>query len=214
MPGLTDYSARKLLDHLLGTTAFTAPAAPYVQLHKGDPGENGTTNASANTSRQQVAFAAASGSAPASAVSSAQAQWTNWPSGANGENISHFSTWDAGTAGNCTGTGAIGGSIVGPGTADPTTDKITCEAHSLVAGDRFQLLTVDGGVSPGGLDNTTIYFVVNPTTDDLQASLTSGGSAIDITSKGKVIVQKLTVKPMTTGDSLTIASGQLVASLD
>jgi len=65
-----------------------------VKLHTGDPGSAGTANASANTNRVQVNFAAAS--AGAIALTGTAPQWT-----ANAtETVSHLSFWDAATSGN------------------------------------------------------------------------------------------------------------------
>jgi hypothetical protein len=74
-------------------TAYTG-FTPWLQLHTGDPGAAGTANASAETDRKQVTFAApAAGSAVAPAVS-----WTGWDVGT--ETITHTSMWDAAAAGN------------------------------------------------------------------------------------------------------------------
>jgi hypothetical protein len=108
----SNYTEDKVLDHLLLGAAFTQPSAVWAKLHVGDPGEAGTTNAASETTRKQVtSFAASSGGSKAS---SAAVSWTNYPAT---ETISHVSLWDAGTAGNCLGAGAVSPSVamVGPG---------------------------------------------------------------------------------------------------
>jgi hypothetical protein len=55
-------------------------------------------------------------------------------------------------------------------------------AHGLVNGDTIAL--VSSGVLPAGLDTTTIYFIINATATTFKVSLTSGGSAVDITDTG------------------------------
>lgn len=78
--------------NVLRNTAY-AGITPYVKLHTGDPGAAGTANASAETTRQLVSFAAPSaGSMTAPAVS-----WTSWSAGS--ETVSHVSLWTASTAG-------------------------------------------------------------------------------------------------------------------
>lgn len=82
-------------------TSFTAPSAVYAKLHTGDPGEDGTSNAAGNTSRQAVEFGAASGGV---------ISLTNTPSWTNvstTETYSYVSLWDNSTAGNCLGSGAL-----------------------------------------------------------------------------------------------------------
>jgi hypothetical protein len=53
------------------------------------------------------------------------------------------------------------------------------------------LTAVDGGSLPAGLNGTTLYFVVGSTTDTFQLSLTSGGSAIDITASSELYFQRV-----------------------
>lgn len=90
--GLSAAHAHGLLNVFRATT-YTA-VTPWVKIHTGDPGSAGTSNASAETTRKQLSFAAPSaGSMAASVVS-----WATWSAGT--ETISHFSIWDASTSGN------------------------------------------------------------------------------------------------------------------
>ena len=98
--------ANRWLD-MLGGTAFTAPTGSHVKLHTGDPGAAGTANASAETDRAEVTWAAASAGSKAM---SGTLSWTSWNAGT--ETISHLSIWDASTAGNCLWTGALTASRV------------------------------------------------------------------------------------------------------
>lgn len=101
----------------LRNTSF-AVAATYLKLHTGDPGEDGTANAAANTTRQSVSFSAASGG---SMVSSGTVSWTNVP---NTETYSYWSMWDNATTGNCLWTGALS------------------SAAAVTAGDTFQITSL------------------------------------------------------------------------
>ncbi len=67
-------------------------------------------------------------------------------------------------------------------TSDLSTDFLTSTAHGLANGDRIMVFSSD--TLPTGLSASTVYFVVNKTTDTFQLSLTSGGSAINITANG------------------------------
>lgn len=90
------------------------PASPYIKLHLGDPGEEGTANPAAETVRKQVTLAAASGGAR---KSSTAAEWTGL---AAKETVTHWSLWDASSGGNCLWSGSFsesealdaGGSLV------------------------------------------------------------------------------------------------------
>lgn len=87
--------ADKVLNGISRTGTFPTAGTLYVKLHTGDPGNLGTANASAVTTRQQATFstAAASGSISMSSIAA------NWSMTAT-ETISHISLWDASTAGN------------------------------------------------------------------------------------------------------------------
>lgn len=86
-------------------TSFTAPAAVYVQLHTGTPGEDGTSNVSAETDRMAIEFSAASGGV---LTSTTAPSWSAWDAGS--ETITDVSFWDASSAGNCLGTTALAAS--------------------------------------------------------------------------------------------------------
>ena len=113
---ISNYDENKLLD-TIGGTAFSV-TTPYLQLHTGDPGEDGTANAAGETTRQSASFNAASGG---SMVTSANVTWTNV---STTETVTHWSAWDAASAGNCLWTGALTSSA------------------SLEAGDTFQITSL------------------------------------------------------------------------
>jgi hypothetical protein len=66
MASMSDYLERKLLDHTLGTTAYTFPSTVYLSLHTADPTDV-TATALANEvtggsyGRQIIEFVAAAG---------------------------------------------------------------------------------------------------------------------------------------------------------
>lgn len=115
---ISNYAELKILDHTTGRLAWTAPTNVYLKLHTGDPGEDGTTNAATNTSRQAVTFAAA---ATGSIASNATVTWTNV---STTETYSHWSLWDNSTAGNCLWSGALSSSA------------------AVTAGDTFQITSL------------------------------------------------------------------------
>lgn len=113
---ITNYAENKLLDTLRNVSF--AVAGVWIKLHTGDPGEDATSNAAANTTRQSVSFSAA---ASGSMASSATVTWTNV---SNTETYSHFSLWDASTAGNPLWKGALSSSA------------------AVTAGDTFQITSL------------------------------------------------------------------------
>jgi hypothetical protein len=68
-------------------------------------------------------------------------------------------------------------------TADSTTDTMTATGHGLALNTVVRLVNV-GGAFPGPLVRTLDYFVVNPTANTFQLSLTASGAAINITDNG------------------------------
>ena len=81
--------------------------SPYVQLHTGDPGDDGTSNVSAETTREQITFSASSGGVK---NSSSQPSWQNWAAGT--ETITHVSLWTAASGGTCEWTVDVGDKAV------------------------------------------------------------------------------------------------------
>ena len=112
---ISNYAELKILDHTTGRASWTAPSGVYLKLHTGDPGEDGTNNAATETTRKSVSWSAASSG---SIAASATVEWTNV---STTETYSHWSLWDASTAGNCLWTGALSASA------------------AVTAGDTFQI---------------------------------------------------------------------------
>lgn len=113
---ISNYAEDALLDTLRNTSF--AVANTYLQLHTGDPGEDGTANVASESSRQAVSFSAASGG---SMASSAAVTWTNV---STTEAYTHWSMWDASSAGNALWYGAL------------------ASTASVTAGDTFQITSL------------------------------------------------------------------------
>lgn len=122
--GLSQTHAHGLLNVYRGSN-YTAVTV-HAKLHTGDPGANGTSNASAETTRKQLTFSApSSGSMAASVVS-----WTSWSAGT--ETLSHFSLWDASSSGNFLQSGAFSASKT-PTNGDTVNLTVTATMGSLAA---------------------------------------------------------------------------------
>jgi len=115
---ISNYAELKILEHTTGKTSWTMPTTVYIKLHTGDAGEDGTSNAATNTSRQSASWAAASSG---SIATNATISWTNV---STTETYSHWSMWDNSTAGNCLWTGALSSSA------------------AVTAGDTFQITSL------------------------------------------------------------------------
>ena len=115
---ISNYAELKILEHTTGKTAWTIPTDVYVKLHTGDAGEEGTSNAATEDTRKEATWAAASSG---SIATDATLEWTNV---AATETYSHWSLWDASTAGNCLWTGALSSSA------------------AVTAGDTFQITSL------------------------------------------------------------------------
>ena len=64
-----------------------------------------------------------------------------------------------------------------------TDDKLDITSHGFSNDDRI-MVTSSSQDLPAGLDAATVYYVINQTTNDFELSLTSSGSAVDITDDG------------------------------
>lgn len=107
--GLASSVAASLLDALVNASNYTAPAQVWVKLHTGDPGAAGTSNAATETTRKQLSAAAASGGTVASDSA------LTWTSVAGTEDFTHYSAWDASTAGTFLFSGTITANAVTTG---------------------------------------------------------------------------------------------------
>lgn len=98
MTDLTNYGENAAVDALLGTGTF------YIALHTADPGETGASNelTVANGYARQSATFTVSGD---TADNDAQVQFG--PATADQGTVTHFSIWDAATAGNCIAKSAL-----------------------------------------------------------------------------------------------------------
>lgn len=127
MPGnISDYAENKLLDHVLGTLAYTKPTAVYVALYTTNPtdADTGTEVSGGAYARQSATFSAASAGATSNSADIVFAEAT-----ANWGTITHIGIRDALTLGNLLWHGPL------------TTAK------EITTGDQFKIKTGDLGVS-------------------------------------------------------------------
>lgn len=97
MSAMSDYLENKVLDHILGTTAYTMPTNVYVGLATASFADDnsGTELSGSGYARVSASFnAAASGAADNSAAIEFSAATGSWGT------VSHFGLFDASSAGN------------------------------------------------------------------------------------------------------------------
>lgn len=100
--GLAPGVANSFLNALCRAVNYTAPVAIFVQLHVADPGAAGTTSPATETTRKQVTFGSA-----AAGGSIANTAAVTWAGIAGSQDASHYSLWDAASAGTFLGSGII-----------------------------------------------------------------------------------------------------------
>ena len=101
----SSYLGTKVLDHVFGGTAYTAPGTLYLGLHTSNPGEDdsGTEVSTSGTAyaRQTVAFTTAGDTTSNTAA-------VEYPTAtASYGTVSHVGVYDALTAGNLLAYGAL-----------------------------------------------------------------------------------------------------------
>lgn len=97
MSAMSDYLELKVLDHVLGTSAYTMPTTVYVGLSTGSfADDNSGTELTGNGyARQSIAFdAAASGTTDNTAAVDFPAATGSWGT------VSHYGLFDASSGGN------------------------------------------------------------------------------------------------------------------
>ena len=109
MSAMSDYLENEILDHILGTGAYTMPTTVYVGLSTGSFGDDnsGTELTGNGYSRQSISFgAASSGTASNDAAVEFSAATGSWGT------VSHFGLFDAASSGNLLIHGALTASKV------------------------------------------------------------------------------------------------------
>jgi hypothetical protein len=90
---ISNYGENKLLE--------AVPNEPYIKLHTGDPGEEGTSNAAGETIRKKVTLGSPSAGTRKTSTAA------EWASVSTSETIKYVSVWDASIAGSCYWSGAL-----------------------------------------------------------------------------------------------------------
>lgn len=187
--GKTNLEENGRLDALYGSGT---PTNWEIALHSGDPGDDATANelvvgTSPGYARKVVTnnvtnFPAASGGIKTlnteqqfAAATGAWLEIIAWSLKEGGTNNARHWGYLIDAPKNCMCL-----------SADVTNNTVQSPDHGFTANQVVRVFELEGlGSVPTGLTVATQkYFVVSPTTDTFQLSLTSGGAAVDITGKG------------------------------
>jgi hypothetical protein len=180
---ITDAAKNIALDALAG-------AITHLSVHSAFSitGANELTGGSPAYARQPLAWSAAA----AGNLSLAGPETFDIPAAGQ---VAFIGGWTALTAGTFRGMWPANGGTPMPFTAVGTTDLITADAHGFVNTDTVVVWDLGAGsVVPTGLTEGTVYFVRDVAGDTFKLALTSGGTAIDLTSDGAGLIQRITVE--------------------
>lgn len=210
MSDISTYLGNAIIDHMLRNQAFTPPTTIYVAAHTSDPGLNGAnevgTAGSNGYARQAIALDAASSKATANTD---QEQITMPNNLSPNTLVGWLGIWDAATGGNFLWKIPLTGTNL---EATVGTDDVfnTGENHGLSAGDSVTFDEI-GSALPAGISANTTYYVIASglTSTAFKVSTSSGGSTIDVTAAGGVIVRKVTQQPFNASNILQLAAGAL-----
>jgi len=220
MPGSkSDFLENKVLDHILGNTAYSAPATIHLGLFTVAPSDSGGGSecSAGNYARKAITnnttnFPNASGGSKSLGAQQDFVQANaDWALVANP--VVAFGLFDAATVGNLLYWGWLG-SDAGKIFTAVVADTLTVPGHTLIVNDIVRVMAVPGSVLPTGLSAGTTYFVKTVSGDDITLSATLGGSVIDITASGGGLIAKLAAKPVLNGDTASFPASSLTITED
>ena len=128
----TNYLEAKVLNHVFGGTAYTAPSTLYVGLFTSDPGESGGgTEVSGNGYARQSVSMTVSGTSPTEATNDAAIEFPS--ATGNQGTVGYAGVFDALTGGN----------VLSYATLTDPDDLTTALPKSITSGDVFRIAAGD-----------------------------------------------------------------------
>lgn len=205
--GVRNAAKARMLDALAGNTVSGSPIT-HASLHTAYPASSGNelTGGSPAYARKALTFEAVAGTELAGSLDVSNAPVFDVPAGSS---VAAIGFWTAITAGTIMADSAAGGGALKPFNVDAalvTTDVIDAKAHGFT--DTQTVLTL-GSTLPGGLVEGTVYYVRDSTTDTLKLTLTSGGTAVDITSIGFGNLQRIVVETFNGQGQYTLSDADI-----
>lgn len=214
MPGSkSNFLELSILNHWLGNSAYSAPATVHFALFTVAPTDAGGGTEVTGGSYARVVVTNNLTNFP-SANPKSNAGAITWPTAtADWGTIVAVGVFDAASSGNLLDWGWLGSDDGDLFTAT-TADVLTAPGHTLVNDNQVRILVVPGGTLPTGLTEGTTYFVISVSGDTFSLSATLGGGAVNITASGSGLIAKITPKPVTIDDVVSIAIGQFIHTED
>lgn len=215
MPGsLSDYLEGKLMDHILGNTAFTAPATVHMALFTVSPSDTGGGTEVSGGSYARVAITNNTTNWPNfSAGLKSSGTAINFPTPtADWGTVVAWGLFDAASAGNLLFWGPLGG-LPKQFIAD-VDDSITSNSHGFSDGQKVRVEALTNVNLPSGLSANTDYFVRDSAANTFKLAATQGGAAINITADGAGWVYLWSGQQIVSGNTVSFASGDVDIALD
>jgi hypothetical protein len=205
MSGMSDYWARKVLDHTTGKTSIGSLPTIYVALFTAAPTDAGGGTEVSGGSYARVATSgttwnAAAGSAPAS---TSNANSITFPTAtADWGTVVAFGLFDASTSGNLIAWDYLGNHAWKPFTGSAASPCVlTVPAHGYANGDSVVVTEEYGGTLPAtGGSWSGLKTVANATTD----TFTCG---VNTTGTGNGLVRKVAAQSVPSGVTASFAGG-------
>ena len=187
---LTNAAKHRALNHLVGN-AVTGSPITHASAHSGYPstsGANEITGGSPLYARKALTFEAVAGTETAGSIDVTSSPVFDIPASTN---VAWIGFWTAVSGGTFMAWAPNGGGAYMPfNVDDASTDLLDSKAHGF---SNTNTVVVWGASLPAGISEGIVYFVVSAATDSLKLALTSGGSAIDLTTLGSGHIQSITV---------------------
>lgn len=205
---LIDATELAVINELFGGTAFAADATLYAALFTTVPADDGSGGVEANytgyarvsVTNNTTNFPSANPKLNANAINFAQA------TGPQTGKIKALGWFTASSAGTLRAIARLCDKLTPWAVGLATGDLIWAPGHTLVAGEKAIVWAPAGATLPTGLTQDTEYYVINVSGDSLQLSLTSGGSAIDITANGAMSIARSRFDDVNIGTTPTFAA--------
>jgi hypothetical protein len=196
---LSTYAAQALLKALFQKAApswgaLASPPTVYVglaitPLAIGDSGAGLTAKEAGYTSYARKATVAGDWSTPASgSINNANELAFPQATGGSALCVQAFLS-DSSSGGELIAWGLLAPSAIKAFQYETEDAEFVCPGHGFANGTEVRLIKKDGSAAlPTGVDEATKYFVISQTSDSFKLSLTSGGSAVSISSDGEGFV--------------------------
>lgn len=200
----------------IGDASGLQPAAAAgnfrVGLHTASPGLTGdqATNEATYTGYGRVAVARSGAGFTIAAPQVTNTAVIYFPGCTGGSEV--LTHWSLGTAASGAGNLLRYGPLCGAfkGFTAATDDNITAPGHTLILNDRVVFYPEGEATFPTGLTAGTVYYVIAPSGDAFQVSLTEGGSPVSISAAGAGVCAEAAPFSVSAGKAPYIAAGALV----